>query len=142
MIDFIKKFQILEIFFFIFFYYIFFLCYYCSINLKRQSEHSGLCPDTSSLVFFFDLLSFIDFVKRKGNSSIDQRKGYEKHDQLLVSKVEFNFQISQRNKSSVLLFDPVFSNWVNLSINSQSLFVLEIRRALGQSVFLPNSEIF
>ena len=28
-----------------------FLCYYCcSINLKRQSEHSGLRPDTSSLV--------------------------------------------------------------------------------------------
>ena len=30
-----------------------FLCYYCcSINLKRQSEHSGLRPDTSSLVLF------------------------------------------------------------------------------------------
>ena len=27
-----------------------FSCYYCSINLKRQSEHSGLCLDTSSLV--------------------------------------------------------------------------------------------
>ena len=26
--------------------------YYCSINLKRQSEHSGLCTDTSSLVAF------------------------------------------------------------------------------------------
>ena len=26
------------------------LCYYCSINVKRQSELSGLCPDTSSLV--------------------------------------------------------------------------------------------
>ena len=24
--------------------------YYCSINLIRQSEHSGLRPDTSSLV--------------------------------------------------------------------------------------------
>ena len=24
--------------------------YCCSINLKRQSEHSGLRPDTSSLV--------------------------------------------------------------------------------------------
>ena len=30
-----------------------FLCYYCcSINLKRQSEHSGFRPDTSSLVRF------------------------------------------------------------------------------------------
>ena len=28
----------------------FFVCYNCSINLKRQSEHSGLCLDTSSLV--------------------------------------------------------------------------------------------
>ena len=27
-----------------------FSCYYCSIDLKRQSEHSGLRPDTSSLV--------------------------------------------------------------------------------------------
>ena len=31
-----------------------FLCYYCcSINLKRQSEHSGLRPGTSSLVLVF-----------------------------------------------------------------------------------------
>ena len=29
-----------------------FLCYYCcSINLQKQSEHSGLRPDTSSLVY-------------------------------------------------------------------------------------------
>ena len=27
-----------------------FLCYYCSINLRKQSEHSGLRLDTSSLV--------------------------------------------------------------------------------------------
>ena len=27
-------------------FYIFFSCYYCSIDLKRQSEHSGLLPDT------------------------------------------------------------------------------------------------
>ena len=32
----------------------FFKSYYCSINLKRQSEHSGLCPDTSSLVSIFE----------------------------------------------------------------------------------------
>ena len=36
---------------FIFFIlYLIFLCYYCSIKFKRQSEHSGLRPDTSSLV--------------------------------------------------------------------------------------------
>ena len=27
-----------------------FSCYYCSIDLKRQSEHSGTRPDTSSFV--------------------------------------------------------------------------------------------
>ena len=26
------------------------LCYYCSINVKEQSEFSGLSPDTGSLV--------------------------------------------------------------------------------------------
>ena len=54
---FIKKFQILEKKFFILFYFIyFFKCYYCcSINLKRQSEHLGLRPDTSSLVFTFKM---------------------------------------------------------------------------------------
>ena len=25
--------------------------YYCSIDLKKQSEHSGLCPDASDLVY-------------------------------------------------------------------------------------------
>ena len=29
-----------------------FLCYYCSINLQKQSEPSGLGPVTSSLVVF------------------------------------------------------------------------------------------
>ena len=48
---FIKKFQILEKEIFILFYFVyFFKCYYCSINQKRQSEHSGFRPDTSSLV--------------------------------------------------------------------------------------------
>ena len=48
---FIEKFQILEkkSFFFILFHLIF-SSYYCSINLKRQSENSVLRPDTSSLV--------------------------------------------------------------------------------------------
>ena len=33
-----------------------FPCFYCSIDLKRQSEHSGLRPDTSSLVQFLSRL--------------------------------------------------------------------------------------
>ena len=38
---------------FYFSYIQFFFSYYCcSIDLKRQSEHSGLRPDTSSLVSF------------------------------------------------------------------------------------------
>ena len=36
----------------IFFTFNFFLCYYCSIDLKRQSEHSRLRPDTSNFVLF------------------------------------------------------------------------------------------
>ena len=48
---FIKKFQILEKKISFYFISLNFLCYYyCSINVKRQSEHSGLRPDTSSLV--------------------------------------------------------------------------------------------
>ena len=31
-------------------FHLIFLCYNCSINLKRLSEHSGLHPDTSILV--------------------------------------------------------------------------------------------
>ena len=50
--DFVKKIQILEFFFSFYFITLTFLCYYCSINLKRQSEHSGLRPDTSSLVYW------------------------------------------------------------------------------------------
>ena len=43
------------IFFIIFNLLMFFiLCYYCSINLTRQSEHSGLCPDTSIVVLYFE----------------------------------------------------------------------------------------
>ena len=54
--DFYIKFQILEkknsLFLLI---QLFFLCYYCcSINLKRQWEHSALRPDTSVLVVFFE----------------------------------------------------------------------------------------
>ena len=43
-----------------FFLHITFSRYYCFIDLKRQSEHSGFCPDTSSLVLLHAL-----FVKLK-----------------------------------------------------------------------------
>ena len=42
--------------------------YCCSINLKRQSEHSGLRPDTSSLVTIsFDLINRLSLKKAKKN---------------------------------------------------------------------------
>ena len=43
-----------------FFIHLIFKCYYCSINLKRQSEHSGLHPDTSSLVVFVKFAFLLD----------------------------------------------------------------------------------
>ena len=53
---FIKKFQILEKKFSFYFFHLIFLCYNCcSINLKKQSEHSGLRPVTSSLVSLSEL---------------------------------------------------------------------------------------
>ena len=48
--DFHKNFQILEKKIDFVLFHWFFKCFYCSINLKRQSEHSGLRFDTSSLV--------------------------------------------------------------------------------------------
>ena len=50
-------------------------------------------------------------------------KGHGKCDRLVVSKMDFSFQISQRNKS--LSIDPVFSNWVNFIKNGvyHKLFV-------------------
>ena len=59
----------------------------------------------SNLIFrvlTFDLLSvqFISFVKRKANSTTKEQKckGHKKRDRILFSKVDFNFQIFQRNK--------------------------------------------
>ena len=56
------------------------------MTLKRQSEHSGLRPDTSSLVLL--KIYLISFVKRKANSTIEKQKckSYEKRNRLLVLK--------------------------------------------------------
>ena len=60
------------------------------------------------------LVQFISFVKTKAISTIEQQKwkGHKKRDRLLVLKVLFKYQISQRVKA--LYIDPVFSNWVYL----------------------------
>ena len=49
---FIKKIQTLEKKIHFVLLHLIFQCYYCSRNRERQSEHSGLCPVTSSLVCF------------------------------------------------------------------------------------------
>ena len=44
-------------------------------------------------------VQLISFIKRKANSTIEQPKckGHEKHDTLLVSKWDLNYQIFQLN---------------------------------------------
>ena len=64
-------------------------------------------------------------------------KGHEKRDRLLVSKVEFKFQMSQRNKK--LSIDPVFSNWVEFIVKVPTSLLLEIQRALRASIFFQIS---
>ena len=66
--DFHKKFQILEKKISFFLFHLIFLCYNCcSINLKKQSEHSGLRPVTSSLVrsVSFWLQSFLKLLAKE-----------------------------------------------------------------------------
>ena len=60
----------------------------------------------------FLVVQFNSTVKRKANSAIEQQmfNGHEKLDRLLVSLLEFQFQLSQQKKN---IIDPVFSNWVN-----------------------------
>ena len=61
---------------------------------------------------FSFFVQFVSFDKRKANSTIEHRKckGHEKLDRLLTSKIEFNYQISQRNNKNPI--NPVFSNRV------------------------------
>ena len=62
--------------------YLNFPCYYCSIYLKRQLEHSGLRPDTSSLVLidarFEDLIFDVNSLQQNIQSSrnVQQLKSY------------------------------------------------------------------
>ena len=46
-----------------------FSCYCCSIDLKRQSEHSGLPPDTSSFVLVLKIISLDTVEYMKENSA-------------------------------------------------------------------------
>ena len=65
---------------------------------------------------FFQVL-FISLVERKFNPIIEQRKckGHEKRDRILVPKVEFNFQISKRNKKIYL---PMQFSQIGLNLSN------------------------
>ena len=66
------KFQTKKSFHFILLPLIFFIGYYCSKNIKRQSEHPGLRPDTSSLVKMYMkfLLNFLSLHLIEHGSSL------------------------------------------------------------------------
>ena len=67
----------------------FFKCYYCSINLRRQSEHSGICPDTISLVFFEKYL--IVHKTGRGSTTVPKHNSAEKKSStVLKMKTLFN----------------------------------------------------
>ena len=95
------------------------------------------------LITIYFQVQFIFFVKRKSNSTIEQQKCNEKFDRHLVSKVEFNFQISQRKKS---IYWSSFSTWFYFikklpavkcfrnSESSKGIFFLESREE-NKSVF-------
>ena len=55
----------------------------------------------------------MSFVERKVSSTIEHRncKAHEKRERLLISKVDFNFQISQQENN--IPIDPFCSNWSN-----------------------------
>ena len=68
---------------------------------------------SSTFDFFLSYIHF--FLKRKANSPIEQQKCKvtKKRDQILVSKVEFNFQICSRTKK--IIYRSSFSNSINFS---------------------------
>ena len=70
--DFQKNFQHLEKTFSFLFISLSFLRYYCcSINLKRQSEHSGLCPDTRFALIRAVLFQLYVHLPENGVQSLD-----------------------------------------------------------------------
>ena len=55
-----------------------FSCYYCSIDLTRRSEHSGLRPETSSFVLILDCNSNISYSSHNYfNFSVGQGKRFK-----------------------------------------------------------------
>ena len=74
----------------------YFLKFYSGSNLFFRDLTSEL---------FLSSVHFFSFVKRKANYIIEQQKckRHKKRNRPLVSIMEFNFQISQRNKKIYLL---------------------------------------
>ena len=86
------------------------------------------------LTFDF-LLSSV--VKRKANSTIEQSKcrSHEKRNQILVSKMVFSFEFSQRNKK--FTYRHIFSFRPNLNNKSSSYFILILTSGLEKfSLFI------
>ena len=69
--------------------------YYCSINIKRQSDHSGLRPVTSSPVSFNSLTSnFIKFKQYESKLFIDRSLFCTKfHRERTCSEIHLNVTI-------------------------------------------------
>ena len=70
-------------------------------------ENLKICSGSNltyrGLTFDFFLFSVHFLFKRQANSTIEQLKceGHKKRDRLLISKVKFNFEISQRIKKFI-----------------------------------------
>ena len=69
------------------------------IFFRSLKIYSGANLLVRGLTYDIAQVQLISFFKRKANSKFELRKckGHEKRDRILVSKVEFIFQISQRN---------------------------------------------
>ena len=100
-------------FHFILFHFIF-LCYYCcSINLKKHSEHSGLRPDTSSVVSFY-ILWTMDIC------CVDFRWEWNQLDFYMLRKTWF---------STVNLSTPP-PKWINFAIQMLSWNLKRVKQTI------------
>ena len=95
----------------------------------------GLSLLFRSLIFdcFLSSLHLLCWKEGKLHYPSEKIDSHDKRDRFPISKMEFNYQISQLNEE----FLPVFSNWVNFIKKCQ--VNLEIQRVLRPSIcFLGN----
>ena len=70
--------------------------YYCSIDLKKHSEHSGLCPDTSSLLQCLFLILLVSNLLLIMGRSWSLRNPFRRQD-VLAKIVCFRFKFQTWN---------------------------------------------